>query len=108
MADNRGYLGAEDGHLGDWAPHREKCKCADCQLDRLQSAYDRLKRDNEALLRALKELLPLAFNGVPNPSHEGSCGPNSVCDGICMDIAHCAQSIARARKAIKQAEEAKG
>ena len=54
MADNRGYLGAEDGHLGDWVPHQQKCKCADCRLDRLQSSYDKLKRDNKALLEALK------------------------------------------------------
>ena len=28
---------AADGYLGDWLPHKDKCRCTDCQLERVQA-----------------------------------------------------------------------
>jgi len=50
---------AADGYLGDWLPHKDKCRCTDCQLDRTQQKLAKLQRDNKALLEALKEALVL-------------------------------------------------
>jgi hypothetical protein len=57
---------------------------------------------NDSAFAALEAIMPLAFNGVPSPSHEGACGPDSGCDGICVDIANCAKVLVQARKALAQ------
>lgn len=49
---------AADGYLGDWAPHRATCKCADCvtqrritaleaQVERMTAALGRIVSDFE-------------------------------------------------------------
>lgn len=91
-----------DGIIGDWLPHKSKCRCTDCQLDRAHQAVRDLQKQNDALREALREAMPLIFNGVPSPSHEGSCGPDSQCDGVCSDIANCAQIIIKVRKALER------
>lgn len=45
---------AADGHLGDWLPHKDSCRCADCQLERAQRKNATLEaalRDRDAALR---------------------------------------------------------
>ena len=39
---------AADGYLGDWLPHKEKCRCVDCELERSQKRI----RDLESALQA--------------------------------------------------------
>jgi len=47
---------------------------------------------------------------APNPIHPGSCGPESGCDAICMEIAACAehnQKVCRLRAALAASPEAR-
>lgn len=41
---------AADGILGDWLPHKDSCRCADCQLWRLQQRVTGL----ESTLRSVR------------------------------------------------------
>jgi hypothetical protein len=56
---------------------------------------------NEEILKGIIcALLDIIDHGVPEIGHKGSCGPESCCDGICVEVANCAQTIQFARKAI--------
>ncbi len=35
---------AADGYLGDWLPHKPKCGCVECQLERSQDENYRLRK----------------------------------------------------------------
>lgn len=40
------------------------------------------------LTDAVKELRKrIGFSTYPEPSHKGACGPESLCDGVCQEIA---------------------
>ena len=70
------------------------------QLGNVRPLYEEIAK----LLQALKGVLPLAFSGVPFRGHSGPCGPEAGCDAICADVAHCAEVLTAAAKAISQAE----
>lgn len=42
---------AADGMLGDWLPHKAKCRCTDCQLERSQASVAELEQEVERLKR---------------------------------------------------------
>jgi len=37
---------AADGYLGDWLPHKDSCRCSDCQLEKAQKSIARLEQEN--------------------------------------------------------------
>ena len=65
----------------------------------------------EAEVARLREhivnLLNIIDHGIPEPSHEGSCGPWVQCDGNCESAAYCAEYIHKAREALATKGEMK-
>ena len=47
---------AADGHLGDWLPHKDNCRCEDCSLERAQRRIAALQRKLETAVEALKRV----------------------------------------------------
>ncbi len=41
---------AADGHLGDWLPHKESCRCTECQLEKAQKRLRDLESRIETLI----------------------------------------------------------
>ena len=56
---------AADGFLGDWLPHKAKCSCLDCQLQRSQARIRELEQ-------RLKELdwSPISETNLPRLGDE--------------------------------------
>lgn len=60
---------AADGYLGDWLPHKPKCRCTDCQLDRAQQRERKLRTVLEEALEYFEDRQDADHNGerfVPN------------------------------------------
>lgn len=47
-----------------------------------------LQAENRALKAGLLQALEALNHYGPAPLHEGSCGPESGCDGACMDASY--------------------
>jgi multidrug resistance efflux pump len=47
---------AADGYLGDWLPHKDKCRCDDCQLDRANTRIRELEAQLAAATRKIERL----------------------------------------------------
>lgn len=52
---------AADGYLGDWLPHKESCRCADCLLDKAlarekkyKSLYEQERQHADRMARVIK------------------------------------------------------
>ena len=54
---------------------------------------------------SLKEMTEIAEHCAPVPGHEGSCGPESMCDAQCMDAAHCGQAIRKAQRLFERTDQ---
>lgn len=48
------------------------------------------------LVASLINVLPIAMNAMPRRGHEGACGPEAGCDGICMEVAAISESLREA------------
>ena len=57
----------------------------------------RLERERNEARKALRNMLLIVEHGIPEPSHEGSCGPWAACDGNCEARAYCSEYIAEAK-----------
>ena len=51
-----------------------------------------------ALRELARELYPYAIDALPPRGHQGPCGPESGCDGICMEHAHLAETLRKYRR----------
>lgn len=60
----------------------------------------------DEMIASLREMVNIAEHCAPAPSHEGSCGPWSMCDCQCVDAANCAQAIHKARILLSKIEKA--
>ena len=47
---------AADGYLGDWLPHKDSCRCSDCQLEKAQQRIARLEQERNELHHQLIEI----------------------------------------------------
>ncbi len=62
----------------------------------MASELARLRARVGELERALGEAVEEIQNGpAPELAHEGSCGPDAGCDGLCMAAAYRAENIRR-------------
>ena len=58
--------------------------------------------------KALRNLLLIVEHGIPEPSHEGSCGPWAACDGNCEARAYCSEYVAEAKRILSNVEAIHG
>ena len=57
---------AEDGYLGDWLPHKETCRCIDCELERATTQIRTLRAQfaaAQAELSRVREWWSVAYDG---------------------------------------------
>jgi hypothetical protein len=52
---------AADGYLGDWLPHKDKCRCTECQLERVQAELATARQTIERLSAPVSDSECLAF-----------------------------------------------
>lgn len=73
----------------------------ECQEDIIRQTRAQLRESLDAL-RAVTEIVE---HGVPEPSHPGACGPESGCDGVCMELASIGEDVRHARAVLAKYKE---
>lgn len=64
---------------------------------------DILEADRSRQRELIGGLLEIIERGIPDPSHVGSCGPESGCDGVCVELSSIGEMVKRAHRYLKTA-----
>lgn len=94
---------AEDGYLGDWLPHKETCRCIDCELERATTQIRTLRAQfaaAQAELSRVREWWSVAYDGEVQAGEKLFAAFNKMRNELCdaqakLDEALCANELDR-------------